>query len=80
MLIMKSRKREITEGIELSRQERIRTFRKKENYKYRKILEADTIKQVEVKEKIRKEYLLRQMRKLLETKLCSRNHIKEINI
>ena len=39
---------------------------------------ADTIKQVEMKEKIKKEYLWRT-RKLLETKLCSRNLIKGIN-
>ena len=43
-----------------------------------KILEADTIKQVEIKEKIKKEYL-RKARKLLETKLCSRNLVKGIN-
>ena len=33
-------------------------------YKYLEILEVDTIKQVEMKEKIKKEYL-RRMRKLL---------------
>ena len=37
-----------------------------------------TIKEVEMKEKIRKEYL-RQMSKLLKTKLCSRNLIRGIN-
>ena len=42
------------------------------------ILEADAIKQVEMKEKIKKEYL-RRTRKLLETKLSSRNLIKGIN-
>ena len=41
-------------------------------------MEADTIKQVEMKEKIKKGYL-RWTRKLLETKLCSRNLIKGIN-
>ena len=39
------------EGIELP------TFGEKENYKYLGILKADTIKQVEMKEKLRKEYL-----------------------
>ena len=39
---------------------------------------ADTIKQVEMKDKIQKEYL-RRTRKLLETKLNSRNLIKGIN-
>ena len=42
------------------------------------ILEADTIKQQEMKEKIKKEYL-RRARKLLETKLYSRNLVKGIN-
>ena len=41
-------------------------------------MEAVTIKQAEMKEKIQKEYL-RRTRKLLETKLNSRNLIKEIN-
>ena len=40
--------------------------------------EADTIKQVEMKDKIQKEYL-RRTRKLLETKLSNRNLIKGIN-
>ena len=43
-----------------------------ETYKYKGILEADTMKQVEMKDKIQKEYL-RRTRKLLETKLSSRN-------
>ena len=38
-------------------------------------MEADKIKQVEMKEKIKKEYL-RRTRKLLETKLYSMNLIK----
>ena len=42
-------------------------------------MEADTIDQVEIKDKIQKEYL-RRTRKLLETKLSSRNFIKGINI
>ena len=41
-------------------------------------MEADTIKRVEMKNKIQKEYL-RRTRKLLETKLSSRNLIKGIN-
>ena len=42
------------------------------------ILEADAIKQVEMKGKIKKEYL-RRTRKLLEIKLYSKNLIKGIN-
>ena len=48
---MKSGKRHMTEGIELPNQEKIRTLREKETYKYLGILEADTIKQEEMKEK-----------------------------
>ena len=50
----------------------------KETYKYVGIFEADTIKQVAIQEKIKNDYL-RRTRKLLETKLCSRNLIKGIN-
>ena len=52
--------------------------RRNETYKYLGILVADTIKQVEMKNIIKKEYL-RRTRKLLETKLNSRNLIKGIN-
>ena len=38
------------EGMELPNQEKIRILGKKETYKYFGILEADTIKQVEMKE------------------------------
>ena len=54
MLIMKSGKRETVEGIKVPNQESIRTLREKEKYMYLGILEADTIKQVEMKENIRK--------------------------
>ena len=72
--IMKSGKRYMTEGIK----KKIRTFGEKETWKYLGILEADTIKQVEMKEKIKKEYLLGTS-ELLETKTNSRNLIKGIN-
>ena len=51
MVILKSRKRQITEGIQLSNQEKIRTLWEKETYEYFGILEVDTIKQVEMKKK-----------------------------
>ena len=57
---------------------KIKTLEENETYEYLGILEADTIKQAEMKEKIQKEYL-RRTRKLLETKLSSRNLIKGIN-
>ena len=79
MIVMKSSKRHLMDWIELQNQDKIRMLREKETYNYLDILEADTIKQVEMKEKIKKEYL-RRTRKLLETKLCSRNLIKGINI
>ena len=78
MLVMKSGKRHLTDGIELPIQDEIRTLAENETYKYLGILEADTIRQVKMKNKIEKEYLKRT-RKLLETKLSSRNLIKGIN-
>ena len=78
VLVMKSRKRHITDGMELLNKEKIRTLGEKETYKYLGILEADTIKQEEIKEKINKEYF-RRARKLFESKLYSRNLIKGIN-
>ena len=60
VLIMRSGKRQITEGIELSNQERIKMFEVKETYKYFEILKMDHIKQAEMKEKkkkTRKDYL-----------------------
>ena len=75
---MKSGKRHLTEGMEQTNQEKIRMLREKETYKYLGILEADTIKQVKMKEKIKKGYL-RRTRKLLETTQYSRNLTKGIN-
>ena len=49
MLIMKIEKRETT-----TNQERFETLGEKENYKYLGILQADTIKHVEIKENLRK--------------------------
>ena len=72
------RQTNLTGGMELQNQDKIRTLGEKETCKYLGILEADTIKQVEMKEKKLKEYL-RRTRKLLETKSCCRNFIKEIN-
>ena len=78
MLVMKSGKRHMTNGMELPNHDRIRTLEEKETDKYLGILEADTIKQVQMKDTIQKEYL-RRKRKLHETKLSSRNLIKGIN-
>ena len=78
LIVMKSGKRHLIDGIELSNQDKIRTLVENETYKYLGILEADTIKQVKMKDKIQNEYL-RRTRKLLETKLSNRNLIKGIN-
>ena len=67
---MKSGKRHLTDRMELPNQDKIRMLGERETYKYLGILEADTIKQGEMKDKIHKEYLGRT-RKLLETKLSS---------
>ena len=54
---MKSGKRHMTDGIELSNQDKAWTLGEKDTYKYLGILEVDTFKQVETKEKIKKVYL-----------------------
>ena len=64
--------------MELPNQGKIRMLGENETYKYLGILEADTIKQVQMKDKVKKKYL-RRTRKLLVTKLSSRNLIKGIN-
>ena len=51
MLIIRSRKRQMTEGLELPSQEKIWTLREKETYKYLGILKTDKIKQAERKKK-----------------------------
>ena len=78
MLVMKIGQRQLTDGMELPNKDKIKTLVENETYKYLGILEADTIKQAEMKEKIQKEYL-RRTRKLLEIKFNSRNLIKGIN-
>ena len=75
MLVMKSGKRHMTDEMERPNHDKIRTLGDNETYKYLGNLEADTIKQVKMKDKIQNEYL-RTTRKLLETKLSSRNLIK----
>ena len=52
MLVIKSGKRHRTVGIELPNQDKFRTLGENNAYKYFRILEADTINQVEGKDKI----------------------------
>ena len=63
MHIVKSVKRQITEGREGSNQEKTRTLRKKAHYPF---LVADTIQQAEMKKTIRK-LQIRRTRNFLET-------------
>ena len=58
--VMKSDKRHITDGMELPNQDKMRTLGEKETFKYLGSLEVDTIRQVELKDKIQKEYLRRK--------------------
>ena len=78
ILVMKNSKRHLTDGLEQPNQDKIRTLGEKETYKFLVILETDTIKRVDMKEKIQKEYL-RRTRKLHEIKICCRNLFKGIN-
>ena len=71
-LVMKSGKQHLTHGMELPNQDKIKILTENETYNYLGILEADTIKQVEMKDKIQKEYL-RRTRKLLESKKANDN-------
>ena len=57
MLVMKNGKQQLTDRMELPNQDEIKTLAENETYKHLGILEAETIKQVEMKEKIQKEYL-----------------------
>ena len=78
MIVRKSGKRHMREGIEQLNEEKIRMLWKKETYKYLRMLETDTYKNVVMKEKNYKK-CLRQTRKLHETKLNGRNLMKGIN-
>ena len=78
MQIIKSEKRETTEGIEQPYGKSIRRIGKKKNYKFFGMLEANTTKQAEMKEKTRKEKPQKN-KKIPETKFCNRNFTKERN-
>ena len=54
MLVLKSGQRYMTKGMELLNQEKMMSLKEKETHKYLRILEADTIKQDEMKDKIKK--------------------------
>ena len=54
MLVMKSGKRQLTDGMELPNKDKIKTRAENETYKYLGILEADTIKQAKGNKKFKK--------------------------
>ena len=56
MLVMKRQKK----WKKKTNQRKIRKLGKKETYKYMGLMEADTTKQVKMKEKLKKEYLRRK--------------------
>ena len=78
MLVMKSGKRHMTDGIELPNHDRIRTLEEKWNLQILGHIGGLHHQTSEMKDMIRKENL-RRTRKLLETKLSSRNLIEGIN-
>ena len=75
LLVMKSGKRHITDGIELPNQDKIRTLAENETYKYLEILEANTIKQIE---KFKKN-ISGELENYSRIKINSRNLIKGRN-
>ena len=78
MLVMKSGKPHRTDRMELANQYKFRPLAENETYEYLGTLESDTIKKVEMKDKIQKESL-RKTKNLLETKLSRKNLLKEMN-
>ena len=54
MIVIKSGKQHMTEGVELPNQVLIRTLDEKETYKYFGIVKAATIKQLKITEKLKK--------------------------
>lgn len=70
---MNKGERETANRTELLNKVIIRMFNKMNAYRYQGILEEVTIKQKEMKEKVIKKYLIRRIRKILESTYCSRN-------
>ena len=77
-LVLKRGKVIKSEGIKFSDNRKMRSLDENEEYKYLGILQADQIKQKEMKERVGNEYK-RRVRKLLETKLNGQNVINAIN-
>ena len=75
---MKRGKASISNGTKLPCDHVIKALNAEEGYKYLGVLESDTIMKAEMKSTISKEYF-RRVRKVLETRLNSRNLMKGIN-
>ena len=76
---MKVGKRHLTEGMEPPSQDKIRTLAEKETYKDLGILEADIIKKVQMKDKIKKEYLKKNFsRQNYRTETLSKEYTPEM--
>ena len=78
VLVMKKGKHVRSEGIEIRSGEKIKEIDLEKGYKYLGILEADGIKDKCMKENFRLEYL-RRLKKILKSKLNSKNTITAIN-
>ena len=63
MLIIKKGERKIMDGIQLPNKDTIKTLGEKESYKYLGILEADIIKQTEMKGKVKKKRIPQENKK-----------------
>ena len=78
VVIMKRGKMSNSNGIKLPDDDFIKALNAEDGYKYLGVLESDAIMKNKMKEKLSKEYF-RRVRKVLETKLNSRNLVKGIN-
>ena len=70
----------MTEESNYKIKKKLRTLGENETYSYEGILEADTIKQVVMKENNKKEYLRRTKKKNTRDQTICRNLVKRINV
>ena len=75
---MKKGKMANSDGIALPNKTTMKGLKEGDSYKYLGVIQVDGMKQLEMKEKVKKEYY-RRVRKILETKLNDGNIITEIN-
>ena len=78
ILVMKKGKYAKSDGIKLPNEKEIQEIDLEKGYKYVGVLEADVIKDKDMKEKIEKEYV-RRVGKILKSKLNGMNSISAIN-